>query len=104
MKEDLERIISFYGIRNQLRKFNEECFELIEAINDYEKQKEACENMGCKEVHADIELILMEEEFADVMVMLEQFKAHYNLDNDNIIKTMKFKIARQLERINNENK
>jgi NTP pyrophosphatase (non-canonical NTP hydrolase) len=95
MKEDLEHIIQYYGIRNQLKKFNEETYELIEAINDYEwiiDERGRC----------DKNKIL--EEFADCMVMLEQFKAYYNLDNDKIIDMMKFKINRQLERINNENK
>lgn len=104
MKEDLERIIKHYGIRNQLKKFNEETYELIEAINDYERQKEACENIGCSRIHADKELEHMVEEFSDVCVVLEQFKAYYNLDNDKIIEMMKYKIQRQLDRINNENK
>ena len=104
MKEDLEHIIQHYGIRNQLKKFNEETYELIEAVNDYERQKEACENIGCSRIHADKELEHIVEEYADVCVILEQFKAYYNLDNDKIINMMKFKIDRQLERINNENK
>ena len=44
----------------------------------------------------------MEEEFADVMVMLEQFKAYYELDNDRIVEIMYKKIDRQLERIAND--
>ena len=36
MKEDLLKIISNYGTINQLKKLNEECYELIEAIFYYE--------------------------------------------------------------------
>lgn len=46
----------------------------------------------------------IEEEFADVCVVLEQFKAYYGLDNDRIIEIMKQKINRQLDRIEKENK
>jgi NTP pyrophosphatase (non-canonical NTP hydrolase) len=101
MKEDLERIIKYYGIRNQLKKFNEETYELIEAINDYERQKEACENIGCSRIHADFELEHMVEEIADCFNMLEQFIVHYNLDDDKITEKMRFKVHRQLERIKN---
>ena len=99
MKEDLLKIIYHYGTINQLKKLNEECYELIEAIRDYEEQKQACENIGCSEIHTDKCKEHIEEEFADLMVMLEQFKAYYNLDNDKIIEIMKFKIDRQLDRM-----
>ena len=103
MKEDLEHIIQYYGIRNQLRKFNEECFELIEAVNDYEKQKEACENMGCSKVHADKELEHMVEEIGDCMNMVEQFMYYYNIDFKKVIEIKHQKVHRQLERIKNSN-
>ena len=101
MKEDLLKIINHYGVMPQLKYFQSEVFELNEAIIIYEDEKPHCDD------EADEGYIKMlkkhiEEEFADVMVMLEQFKAHYNLDNENIIETMKFKINRQLERISNE--
>lgn len=104
MKEDLLKIIKHYGIRPQLKQFNEETYELIEAINDYEKQKEACENMGCSRIHADIELEHITEEIADVQVMLDQLQHYYGIEDENIWNMMKFKIERQLERINKESK
>lgn len=102
MKEDLLKIINHYGVRSQLKQFNEETYELIEAINDYERQKEACENIGCSKVHADKELEHITEEIADVLVMVYQFVEYYNIDQVELCKIMDFKINRQLERINKE--
>lgn len=93
MKEDLLKIINKYGINNQQRKLQEEIFELQEAIIEYELDETGLETKK----H-------IEEEFADVCVILEQFKAHYNLDNDKIVDIMYKKIERQLERISKESK
>lgn len=84
MKEKLLRIIRHYGLRNQLRKLNEEVFELIEAIRDT--------RFYLSKNH-------IEEEFADVMVLLSQIKHFYNLDSEKIKEIMDYKINRQLERI-----
>ena len=104
MKTELLCIIWYYDIDNQLKKLNEECFEFIEAVKDYEYQKDACEVIGCKDIkeHLRKSKEHLEEEFADVCVVLEQFKAYYNLDNDRIIEIMKQKIDRQLGRIEKE--
>ena len=104
MKTELLCIIWYYDIDNQLKKLNEECFEFIEAVKDYEYQKDACEVIGCKDIkeHLRKSKEHLEEEFADVCVVLEQFKAYYNLDNDRIIEIMKQKIDRQLDRIEKE--
>lgn len=93
MKDDLLRIINNYGIQNQLRKFNEETFELQEAIIKAENKYEPIQ---------DIDHIA--EEIADVMVMLKQFQMYYKISRDEIRDVMKYKIERQLERIKNENK
>ena len=104
MKEDLLYIIWYYDINNQLKKLNEECFEFIEAVKDYEYQKDACEVLGCKDIEEHLKSAIehLEEEYADVCVVLEQFKAYYDLDNDKIIEIMKQKIDRQLGRIEKE--
>lgn len=94
MREKLLKIFKHYGVFGQLRQLNEECYELIEAINDYVYETDVEEANNCFK-H-------MEEEFADVMVVLEQFKAHYDLNNDRIMKIMEKKIDRQLERIEKE--
>lgn len=103
MKEDLLKIINNYGVIPQLKHFNSEVFELTEAIINYVDFEdfdpvESLESPDYKEYLKEH----IEEEFADLMVMLEQFKAYYNLDNDKIIEIMKFKIDRQLERMKEE--
>ena len=98
MKEDLLKIINNYGISNQLKKLSEEVFELQEAIIDAEYNR----YVGVIRKPGEKAIEHIEEEYADVCVVLEQFKAYYDLDNDRIIEIMKQKINRQLERIKNE--
>lgn len=93
MKEDLLKLIKHYGVNNQQRKLQEEIFELQEAIIKYELDETGLETKK----H-------IEEEFADCMVILEQFKAYYNLDNNKIVDIMYKKIKRQLDRISKESK
>ena len=99
MKNDLLKIINHYEVDNQLKKLNEEVFELIEAIRDYEEDyiKVDCDDYITQHLKKHIE-----EEFADVMVLLSQIKYYYELDSERIKKTMEEKIARQLERMKNE--
>ena len=91
MRYKLLSIFYHYGIFNQMKKLNEECYELIEAINDF-IYEEKDEKLPERYDH-------VLEEFADVMVILEQFKAHYEMNNDKIMEIMEKKIDRQLERI-----
>lgn len=44
------------------------------------------------------------EEIADIMVMLKQFQYYYGISDEEIEDIMKFKINRQLERIELEGK
>ena len=101
MKEDLLKIIEHYGVGNQLRKLNEESYELIEAVRDYQEDYEKTKGVqdGINKYFKDNIL----EEFADCMVLLEQIKAYYDLDNEKIIETMKYKIERQKKRMEDEN-
>ena len=100
MKEDLLKIINNYGISNQLKKLSEETFELQEAIITRERDYTSCDTT----IKMDMENKKhIEEEYADCCVVLEQFKAYYDLDNDKIIEIMKQKINRQLDRIEREN-
>ena len=90
MKEKVLRIINNYGAMNQLKYMQTEMVEFVEAVINYnnlpnEKSKEH-----------------IEEEYADLMVMLEQFHAYYNLDDMHISEVMHQKIDRQLKRIEND--
>lgn len=103
MKEKLLKIINNYGVIPQLKYLQSEVFEFNEAIirND-ELEKCYYDNYGSNYLKEARKHII--EEFADLMVMLEQFKAYYNLSNEDIMETMKYKIERQLKRIEEENK
>ena len=93
MREKLLKIINNYGTRNQLKYLYTELYEFTEAVLDYEHDETGLMNKN----H-------IQEEFADLMVMLEQFKVYYNLSNEGVLETMKYKIERQLKRIEEENK
>ena len=87
MKEDLLKIIEHFGVVNQLKKLNEECYEVVESIRNYEENK------------IDIFKEHIVEEIADLMVILEQFKWHYDLTSEEITKIFWNKVNRTLERI-----
>lgn len=90
MKEDLLKIIQHYGVNAQQRQFAEEVFELQEAITQYEEPRRYCSTEH------------IAEKIADVMIMLNQFKAYYEIPNETILVFMRGKVNRQLERIKNE--
>ena len=95
MKEDLDKIISHYGINAQQRQLAEEVFELQEAITTLECRR--------YDIEGD-EVDNIAEEIADVMVLLNQFKAYYNIPNETILVFMRGKVNRQLERIKSSEK
>lgn len=90
-KRKLKDIIKNYGVKAQIKYWATEVQELNEAIIEYEMQKS-------KEQYEHIV-----EELADNLVMLNQIRYFYNIDEDKIVKIMKQKIDRQIERIKNEN-
>lgn len=85
-KNKLYKIIKKHGISNQLKKLSEEVFELQEAIIQYEEPRRYRDTFH------------IAEEFADVMVVLNQIKEVYKLDENEIKDIMKLKIDRQCER------
>ena len=102
LKEKLKHIIEYYGYRNQLKKFNEESFEVIEAVMDLEEQIVTCCECGCSECHTKHERKHLEEEIADALVLLNQFIYYYDLNENDIMDTVYKKIDRQLARIEEE--
>ena len=87
--EKLEKICQHYGIRGQLKKLSEEVFELQEAVID-------------NEWDVDGNTDHVAEELADVMVLWEQIRLHYEVPIQAIQGIMKEKIERQLKRIEEE--
>ena len=80
MNDKLFKIFSHFGLRKQLKKLSEECYELIEAMLDNDKEH-------------------IIEEIADVQVLLNQFKELYKIYDDEIVEIMEHKIDRTLDRI-----
>lgn len=94
MKDKLLKIINHYGVNHQLRKFQEEVFELNEAIITYEND-ESGYSYGIRDIA---------EEIADCYVILEQFRHYYNITNKELVEIMNYKTDRQLKRIEDEDK
>lgn len=86
MEEMLNFIAKTYGIRGQVKKLNEEVFELTEAIlsDDFSQEN-------------------ITEEFADVMVLMEQIRILCGINPDKVKEWMEFKCKRQVMRIHYKN-
>lgn len=100
MKADLLKIIKHYGINPQQRKLEEEVFELQEAITTHELKQSVEYDIPLTEIVGTKEHIT--EELADVLVLLGQIIHYYDIDKKEIEKLLKYKIGRQLRRIENE--
>ena len=90
--ERLKQIADHYGLDEQLNMLQEECAELIQAVNKYKRTRTTA----------------IVEEMADVYIMLYQITYLLNKEvasvdvEDYIALWMEKKIRRQLERIQNE--
>ena len=73
-------ILLHFGLKNQLKKFNEECYELVESILENNREH-------------------IIEEMADVLFLINQFKALYEITDDNLVPVMEYKRDRTLNRI-----
>lgn len=99
MKNKLLKIINHYGIDKQLKYIHSEYFELDEAIINLFNE-EYIEYPEIEESHKKH----ITEELADIMVMLKQFQYYYGITDKEIENIMNYKIDRQLERIEMEEK
>lgn len=100
MKEDLLKIVNTYGLKHQLKYIHSEYYELDEAIIQKEYPAIA---KGHKNDELDrLENNHIAEEIADVLVMLKQIQYYYEIPDEEIERIMKYKIKRQLERIDKE--
>ena len=89
MKENLLQIVNHYGLKHQLKYIHTEYYELDETILNYITRDEDKEHIA--------------EELSDCFVMLKQFQYYYGIEDKDIEKIMKYKIDRQLKRIDKEN-
>lgn len=88
MKDEKLKIITYYGLRNQLKKLSEEVYEFQEAVLMDDSGEEALKHII--------------EEYADVELVLEQFKEYYELSNVDIVEMKVKKAMRTLERIDDK--
>lgn len=107
MREDCLKIIDHYGINHQQRKLAEEVFELQEAITKHEFTKgdnKTLEELGeTKKWDTYFFKNNVVEELADVMVLLRQFQAYYNIETEQLGTIMYDKIQRTLKRMEKDN-
>ena len=95
-------IINHFGLRSQMKKLNEEVYELIEAIDNYE------DAVMEQESHRDPFYTVAEmaifrdhvvEEMGDVLILLTQFIARYDIEKSELDTWMDGKLDRTQERI-----
>lgn len=86
-------IISHYGLKNQIKKFNEEASELCQALITH-----LCGAGFSDDVVKDY----ITTEIADCLVLIEQLIQYCKIDRDCLKKEYDAKIARQLARMVNE--
>ena len=89
-------IINHFGIRNQMKKLNEECYEFIEAVDNYEDYK--LFNKATSEEESLARSFVIEE-CADMLILLTQFIALYEIDKKEIDTFFDEKLKRTLDRI-----
>lgn len=94
-------IINHFGVRAQMKKCNEEMFEFLEAVDNYEDSMVEAENphsyIGYEELHVFREHVI--EEMGDLLVLLTQFIALYQIDKEELDKHMDYKLDRTLKYI-----
>lgn len=96
-----EDIMNHFGLRSQMRKLDEETYELLEAINNYEAL--IFENDCYGDVYTIEELRIFRdhivEEMGDVLILLTQFIARYRIDKEELDEWMDSKLDRTEYRI-----
>jgi len=106
-KEDLEAkeetlieaaktVAAHYGYEPQSRQLIEEMAELIQAINKLYRKR----NFGGTDSEIAEAAAQIEEEMADVLIMLLQVRFLLGTDPKKMFETMEEKMERQLKRIN----
>lgn len=90
-------IINHFGYRNQMKKLNEEVFEFLEAVDNYEDEL-AFHFIGDK-VGENFLRDAMIEEMGDVLILLTEFIAKYKIEKEELDVYMDYKLDRTLNRI-----
>lgn len=93
-----EDIMNHFGVRNQMRKLNEECYEFIEAVDNYEDVMNFINSASERDKELAREFVI--EEMGDMLILLTQFIAKYNIKKEELDYTMDAKLQRTTQRIN----
>ena len=94
-------IINHFGYRNQMKKLNEETYELLEAVDNYE---DASMEFNNNEDYYSVEEMKVfrdhiVEEMGDVLILLTEFIGRYDIEKHELDKWMDCKLERTLDRI-----
>ena len=92
-------IMDYFGFRNQMKKLHEECYELIEAIDNYEDLLAMKPWVGDKEKKIFRDHIV--EEMSDLLLVCTQFIDKYGITKDEIDAWTDFKLDRTEQKIAN---
>ena len=85
----LMKVINHFGLSNQLKKLNEEVFELTEAILTDVGDEESLEHI--------------KEEYSDVSLVLNEIKEYFEIGYfEDVLPRMNYKLDRTLKRIEEE--
>lgn len=95
-------ILKYYGADNQLDKLIQECAELVVAITKF--RESGGQRLSIKKDKPTKELNNLISEMADVENLIEQIKLDYDLVDDGVRRIKKYKVDRELGRINKRNK
>ena len=107
MHKKIRYILNYFGIKNQLKKFNEEVFELNEEVIKYINKgviETTLENISYvvdgvfNREHTDYKKYI-KEELADVHLMLKQIQLHFNISEEELQKYISYKVNRTIKRI-----
>lgn len=92
-------IMNHFGVRNQMRKLNEECYEFIEAVDNYEDVINFVKNASKHDKELVREFVI--EEMGDMLILLTQFVARYDIKKSELDYVIDAKLQRTKERIKN---
>ncbi len=98
-------IINHFGLRSQMKKLHEEIYEFLEAVDNFEDAKidtDTDDNKYFTEEELQIFRSHVIEELGDVLILLTQFIARYNITQSEVDTWMDYKLERTENRIKNK--
>lgn len=91
-------ILNHFGYRCQMKKLNEEVFEFLEAVDNYEDEL-SFHLIGDK-VGENLLRDHVVEEMGDMLILLTEFIAKYKISKEELDEVMDYKLDRTVKRIN----